>query len=97
MSGVVRRRPAVVFLAVAFPVMVGHAQGRSSESPVATCTVLGAGPEVTVLRAPTDVTLPQVAVDDTGTLHLIYFRGPTARGRATPRVLRRVAPLAAVR
>ena len=47
------------------------------------CTVLGAGPDVTVLRAPTDATLPQVAVDDTGTLHLIYFRGPTARGRAS--------------
>ncbi len=35
------------------------------------CTVLGAGPDVTVLRAPTDATLPQVAVDVSCTLHLI--------------------------
>ena len=35
-------------------------------SLIAACTVLGTGPDVTVLRAPADAKLPQVAIDDSG-------------------------------
>jgi hypothetical protein len=47
---------------------------------VAGCTVLGTVPDVTVLRAPADAKLPQVAIDDTGTLHLIYYMGSMSSG-----------------
>ena len=44
----------------------------------AACT--GVGPGVTVLRAPDGAKLPQVAIDDTGTLHLIYYVGSMSSG-----------------
>jgi hypothetical protein len=44
------------------------------------CAVLGIGPDVTVLRAPPDAKLPQVAIDDAGTLHLIYYLGSMTSG-----------------
>ena len=44
------------------------------------CTVLGTGPDVTVLRAPVGATLPQVALDSTGTLHLVYYMGSMTSG-----------------
>ncbi|MCH7750522.1 MAG: hypothetical protein IH939_20775 [Acidobacteria bacterium] len=44
------------------------------------CTVLGTAPDVTVLRAPADAKLPQVAIDDTGTLHLVYYMGSMTSG-----------------
>ena len=44
------------------------------------CTILGTAPHVTVLRAPTDANLPQVAIDDTGTLHLVYYMGSMSSG-----------------
>ena len=46
----------------------------------AACTVLGTGPNVTVLRAPADAKLPQVAVDNSGTLHLVYYMGSMTSG-----------------
>ena len=46
----------------------------------AACTVLGTGPDVTVLRAPADAKLPQVAIDDAGTLHLVYYMGSMTSG-----------------
>ncbi len=45
-----------------------------------TTACLGPDPEVTVLRAPDGGKLPQVAVDDTGTLHLIYYTGSMTSG-----------------
>ena len=47
---------------------------------MAGCTVLGTAPDVTVLRAPADAKLPQVAIDDTGTLHLVYYVGSMTSG-----------------
>ncbi len=44
------------------------------------CTVLGTSPEVSVLRAPADAKLPQVAIDDAGTLHLVYYIGSMSSG-----------------
>ena len=46
----------------------------------AACTVLGTGPDVTVLRAPADAKLPQVVIDDSGTLHLVYYMGSMTSG-----------------
>ena len=47
---------------------------------VSGCSVLGTAPDVTVLRAPADAKLPQVASDDAGTLHLIYYTGSMSSG-----------------
>ena len=47
---------------------------------VAGCSVFGTAPEVTVLRAPANAKLPQVASDDMGTLHLIYYMGSMSSG-----------------
>ena len=44
------------------------------------CTILGTTPDVTVVRAPANAKLPQVAIDDTGTLHLIYYMGSMSSG-----------------
>ena len=46
----------------------------------AACTVLGTSPNVTVLRAPADAKLPQVAIDNSGTLHLVYYMGSMSSG-----------------
>jgi hypothetical protein len=40
----------------------------------------GVAPDVTVLRAPYDGTLPQAAIDPAGTLHLIYYIGSMSTG-----------------
>ena len=48
--------------------------------PMVACAVLGTGPDVTVLRAPGDAKLPQVAIDAAGILHLIYYRGSMTSG-----------------
>src|SRR5439155_4367383 len=39
-----------------------------------------ASPEIQVLRAPNDGLQPQAAIDSSGTLHLIYFKGEPGGG-----------------
>ena len=46
----------------------------------AACTLLGTGPDVTVLRAPANAKLPQVAIDGGGTVQLIYYSGSMTSG-----------------
>ena len=45
-----------------------------------TAACAGPVPSVTVLRTPNGGTIPQVAIDDTGTLHLIYYTGSMSSG-----------------
>ena len=40
----------------------------------------GPAPEVAVLRAPDGATLPQVVIDTTGTLHLVFYTGSMSSG-----------------
>ena len=54
--------------------------GPLAVAALLTAACAGPIPSVTLLRTPNGGTIPQVAIDDAGTLHLIYYTGSMSSG-----------------
>lgn len=87
---IITRTLAVTFLFVLFPIITGCGQATksnkdpSSEPSTPPSKKLTSDdrtlPKVTLMNTPDKGIQPQATIDDTGTFHLIYFKGDAAAG-----------------